>query len=84
MSHFDVLTKEERKIRDSIVLDRLKKELEFFIVPDGSVEKIDKILEDFRPYLKSDNKMEVAIAADCFNRVSGIKYVLNLLKNENK
>jgi hypothetical protein len=70
MSHFDPLTKEEKILRDSIVTSRLKEELEFFNVPDGAVGKIENSMAQILPFLKSENKIEVAIASDCYARLS--------------
>jgi hypothetical protein len=81
MTHFTPLTKEEKKVRDSIVLDRLKKELEFFVVPFGSIQRIEEIQAEFVPYLHSEIKIENAIAVDCFQKLGDILFILKLLKN---
>lgn len=81
MTHFTPLTKEEKKVRDSIVLDRLKKELEFFDVPFGAIQRIEEIQSEFLPYLKSEIKIENAIAVDCYQKLGDILFILKLLKN---
>jgi len=81
MSQFDKLSREEKKIRDSIILDRLKKELEFFDVPFGAIQRVEQIRDELEPYLKSENKIEVAIAVDCFHKITEFLFILKLLKN---
>jgi len=82
MSHFTPLTWEEKEIRDSIVALTIKEKLEFFVVPDGYREKLDVALLQIHPFLTSKSKVEVAIAVDCHYKLSVLKEIFNLLKND--
>jgi len=53
--------------------------LEFFVIPDGTIEKIDTLLENLQPFLKSESKIEAVIASDYHYKLSTLRFILNIL-----
>lgn len=84
MSHFPPLNKEEKKIRDSIVSARLKQDLEsFFSEEIEDTIYLDKLCYQIQPFLKSENRIENAVATDYWNKLQTLIYIIDQVKYGN-
>jgi hypothetical protein len=77
MSHFSPLSKEEKKLRDSLVSARLKQDLESFFGKETDTIYLDMLCSRLQPFLKSENKIENAVAMDYWNKLQTLIYIID-------